>query len=391
MSSLIAGTPQEVGMLPERIDLVRARCAEWVASGHTPAIVTLVARRGVVVLHEAFGALRPGDDAPPAERDTIFPVMSITKPIAATIAMQLVEDGILGLNRPARDYVPELVGEGTEEVLVHHLLTHTAGYDDLGFFVSHAADYAEIDKLEPDELQRMLLDAIYGMALSTAPGEVMNYSATGFFLLGEVLERASGRPLAELMQERLFDPLGMKDSYLVVPESVRDRIIRRTPGLPWTAPLGPIPGIDSRINEAMPSSQGGVYSTAPDLARFSQMLLDGGSYEGTRILGRTAVSEMTRNQTLGMPVQMLGAVNRESSYGYGWFVSSDEKWKYWDGSLQSRGEFHHQGAGGSLIFIDPPKQIVAVYLSVDTAMTPDLEPLWNADLFQNIIASAVAD
>jgi CubicO group peptidase (beta-lactamase class C family) len=353
--------------------------------------VTLVARRGVVVLHEAFGALRPGEDAPPAERDTIFPVMSITKPIAATIAMQLVEDGILGLNRPARDYVPELVGEGTEEVLVHHLLTHTAGYDDFGFFVAHAADYAEIDKLEPDELQRMLLDAIYGMALSTAPGEEMNYSATGFFLLGEVVERARGRPLAELMQERLFDPLGMKDSYLVVPESVRDRIIRRTPGLPWTAPLGPIPGIDSRINEAMPSSQGGVYSTAPDLARFSQMLLDGGSYEGTRILGRTAVSEMTRNQTLGMPVQMLGAVNRESSYGYGWFVSSDEKWKYWDGSLQSRGEFHHQGAGGSLIFIDPPKQIVAVYLSVDTAMTPDLEPLWNADLFQNIIASAVAD
>jgi CubicO group peptidase (beta-lactamase class C family) len=145
------------------------------------------------------------------------------------------------------------------------------------------------------------------------------------------------------------------------------------------------------LNQALPSSQGGVYSTAGDLARFGQMVLDGGTFEGTRILGRAAVGEMTRNQTLGVPVQALGASMPKSSYGYGWFVSSEERWKYWDGSLKSPGEFHHQGAGGALLWIDPAKQIVGVYLSVDTGITPDLEPLWNADLFANVIASAVAD
>lgn len=378
-------------MRPEQIARARELCAEWVSSGHTPAIVAHVARRGVVVLHEAFGVLRPDDDAPPVALDSIFPVMSVTKPITATLAMQLVEDGLLGLNRPVRDYLPEITGKGTEDVLVHHLLTHTGGYDDAVIIASHPDSWSDIESLEPAELQRRTLSAIYPAPLIAPPGEQMNYSACGFFLIGEIVERASGRPLKELMRKRLFDPLGMQDSHLVVPEGVRDRIVRREPGLPWTTPLGPIPPIDSRLNQALPSSQGGVYSTAGDLARFGQMVLDGGTFEGTRILGRAAVGEMTRNQTMGVPVQMLGASISESSYGYGWFVCSDERWKYWDGSLKSPGEFHHQGAGGALLWIDPAKQIVGVYLSVDTGITPDLEPLWNADLFENVIASAVAD
>jgi CubicO group peptidase (beta-lactamase class C family) len=320
MTELRAGTAAEVGFLPERIERARELCAEWVASGHTPAIVALVARRGVIVLHEAFGMLRPGDDAPPARRDTIWPVMSISKPITATLIMQLVEDGLLGLNRPVRDYLPEVTGEGTEEVSVHHLLTHTAGYDDFAFFAAHGSEYADIEQLTPDELLDRLLAAMYAMPVSTPPGEMMNYSATGYFLLGVIAERAGGSSLEELIRERLFDPLGMKDSSLVVPESARDRIVRRSPGLPWTLPLGPVPGIDSRINELTPSAQGGVYSTAPDLARFGQMLLNGGTYGDTRILGRAAVAEMTRNQTMGVPVQALGISMKESSYGYGWLT-----------------------------------------------------------------------
>lgn len=317
--------------------------------------------------------------------------MSISKPITATIVMQLVEDGLLGLNRPVRDYLPEVTGEGTQEVLVHHLLTHTAGYDDFPWFAAHGAKFADIEQLSADELVRRILDAIYGMPVSWAPGEKMNYSPSGYFLLGEIAQRVSGRSLEDLMQEQLFDPLGMKDSYLVVPESVRSRIVRRSPDMPWAQPIGFVPGVDSRINEATPSAQAGVYSTARDLAVFAQTVLNGGTYGRTRILGRAAVSEMTRNQTLGVPVQMLGVVKRESSYGYGWFVRSNEKWKYWEGSLHSPGAFHHQGVGGCFLWIDPPKEIVGVYLSVDTGITPDLEPLWNADLFQNVISSAVED
>src|SRR6185436_14050600 len=100
----------------------------WVEEGHTPTLGVCVARRGVVVLHESFGILGPGPDSPRLEHDGLFAGASVTKAITATLVMQLVEDGLLGLNRPARDYLPEISGEGTEDILVHHLLTHTSGY-----------------------------------------------------------------------------------------------------------------------------------------------------------------------------------------------------------------------------------------------------------------------
>ena len=388
---LRAGSPSEVGMLPERIERVRELCAGWVESGHTPAIVALVARRGVIVLHEAFGKLRPEPDSPPVERDTIFPVMSITKPLTATLAMQLVEDGLLGLNRPVRDYLPEVKGEGTEEMLADHLLTHTAGYDDTAFIVAHARDFADIDRITSDELLQRIHRMIHETPLTHSPGTLMSYSSIGYFLLGELVERVGGRPIEVQMRERLFEPLGMRDSHLVVPESLRERIVKRAPGLPWTLPLGHLAGIDSRLNEAAPSSQGGAYSTARDLAVFGQAFLNGGRYGGARILSPPALAEMTRDQTGGTPVALGGIQHKEASYGYGWFVRTDEKWKYWDGSLTSRGEFHHQGAGGSLLWVDPGHEIVGVYLSVDTGITRDLEPLWNADLFQNVVTAAVDD
>jgi len=383
------GSPIEAGMLPERIDRARDLCRSWVKGGHTPAIVALAARRGVIVLHEAFGRLRPEGDSPSLELDTIFPIMSITKPMTATIALCLVEDGLLGLNRPVRDYLPELTGEGTADMLVHHLLAHTAGYDDWTILAAKPGEFADIDQITPDELKGKIRSMIFTAPISKPPGAVMIYSATGYWLLGEIIERVSGRSLDELMRERLFDPLGMRDSYLIVPESVRDRIVKRSSDLPWSQPIGPLAGIDSRINETFPSAQGGVFSTAKDLAVFGQAFLNGGSYGSARILSRPAMAAMTKNQIPGTPVEMRAIVHKEASYGYGWFVLSHEKWKYWDGSLQSPGEFHHQGAGGSLLWVDPSKEIVGVYLSVDTGITPDLEPLWNADLFQNVIASAV--
>src|SRR4026209_2399972 len=93
------GTPDEVGMLPERVAHVRDLCARWVEEGHTPTLGVCVARRGVIVLHEHFGASGPGPAARPLERDALFSICSLTKPITATLIMQLVEDGLLGLNR----------------------------------------------------------------------------------------------------------------------------------------------------------------------------------------------------------------------------------------------------------------------------------------------------
>ena len=128
------GVPEDVGMDPARIRRLRDLVGGWVKSGDHPSVVVLVARRGVIVLHEAFGVLRHGDTTPTLKRDSIFPVSSCTKPITAAAVMCLVEDGLIGLNRPFIEYVPELDVRGVEwlaEARVADLLCHTAGFDDL--------------------------------------------------------------------------------------------------------------------------------------------------------------------------------------------------------------------------------------------------------------------
>ncbi len=382
-----SGTPQEAGMLADRIDRARDLCAGWVKSGHTPAIVALVARRGVIVLHEAFGKLRPDEDSPPVELDTIFPLMSITKPMVATVAMQLVEDGLLGVNRPVRDYLPEVTGEGTEEVLVHHLLTFTAGWDEFALITALITERADLAGRPSKEIRAAMHDLMHRAPLSRPPGTEMNYGFLHYELAKELVERISGRSFPELVEEGIFKPLGMNDSYVCVPETVRSRVVKRPPHAPWNQQMGALGAIDSRQSEEGPN----VFSTARDAAVFGQTFLNGGTYGGARILSGPAVAAMTRSQTPGIPVIMGPNLRKEASYGYGWFIRTHEKWRYWDGSLQSEGEFHHQGAGGVLVWVDPRDEIVGVYFSVDLKQTPDLEPLWNADLFQNVISSAVVD
>jgi len=124
-TKLRIGSPEEVGMSAQRVRHVVDLAEGWVAQGVHPALVVLAARRGVIVLHEAFGRLMPQEDAPLTALDTLFPLTSLTKPVTATAAMILVEDGRLGPNRPVAEYIPEFTGEGKEKVLVHHLLTHT--------------------------------------------------------------------------------------------------------------------------------------------------------------------------------------------------------------------------------------------------------------------------
>ena len=390
------GTPKEAGILPERIERARDLCAGWVKSGHTPSLVVLVARRGVVVLHEAFGCLRPEADSPSLRADAIFPISSVTKPITATLVMSLVEDGLLGLNRPVLDYIPELCGKGAEEVLVHHLLTHTSGYNDLVLEKFARERVKEPIEFPPcEETQHPLLNWFltmgYPCPLWKAPGEEMSMCLLNYELLAEIVRRVSGRSIADLAEQRVFGPLGMFDSYYVVPEAVRERIVKRLPDAAHNQQEGVRPPIDSRQTEELPSGNGGVYSTARDVAVFGQTFLNGGTYGPTRILSGAGVTAMTRNQVPGIGVQMGNSFKREASYGYGWIIESTEKWKYFHGTLQPVGTFSHPGAGGSMLWVDPVHDIVGVYLSVTLEMTEVEEPLWNFDLFQNVVTSAVED
>jgi CubicO group peptidase (beta-lactamase class C family) len=396
MTELREGRAAQAGMLPERIERVRALARSWVENGHTPALVVLAARRGVMVLHEAFGKLRPEPDSPPLRVDSLFPMSSITKPITATAAMLLVEDGLLGLNRPIRDYLPEVCGKGTEEILVHHLFTHSSGYNDEEIFPIVEQKFKEgFDPGPCDETQHpashWFLAVCYPVPTVKPPGTEMIYCNVNYLLLGEIIRRVSGRSLADFAQERIFGPLGMKDTYYSVPEAVSPRVVKRPSNAPFGQPTGADPGLNSRESEERPWAFGGVYSIAKDLAIFGQTFLNGGSYGRTRLLSRPAVEAMTRNQIPGIGARIGAMFHREASWGYGWTVGSNERWKYYDGSLPPPGNFGHGGAGGCALWVDPANEIVGVYFEVTMRMTKDLEELWNFDLFQNAVTAAVAD
>jgi len=357
-----------------RVAAMRRLCAGWVDAGETPALVVLVARRGVVVLHEAFGRLGSGGPALPV--DALFPVGSLSKPVAAATVLTLVEEGMLGLNRPVQEYVPELVGEGKHAIMVHHLLTHTSGMhgQELG---AHVQAKVERGELPPEPGLAYLLAGL-DAPLWKQPGEEMSYLNEGYLLLGLIAERVAGRPFVDLAADRVLEPLGMRDSGYGAPVDP-GRMIDWARG----ASLSPLldPELRRRIGPA-----GGLVSTTWDIALFGQALLGG----GTPILSRATVREMTRNQIPGVSARFESEYFPEASWGYGWDVQSEKKAPR-GGSLLSPRAFGHVGGGGVYVWVDPELELVGAYFSVLAETRPGWYSFSCADLFVNAATAAVAE
>lgn len=391
------GRPEEVGLLPERVEAARRLCADAVKDGRTPSLAVCAARRGTVVLHEAFGQQRPGPDAPPLRKDAVFPLSSLSKPMTATLLMMLVEDGLVAVGRPVREYLPELAGEYKDELLVHHLLTHTSGYEDEAVIVAGLQELGagRAPQLPPHAhaMHHLVLATLASAPRQAPPGREMIYSNVNYTLLGEIVARTSGRPLEVFARESLFGPLGMTDTDYVVRDDMREKLL----GRPLDAALSQsiaegIPGLETEEWRRMPDGGAGVYSTARDVAIFGQMFLNRGRYDGTRILSRIAVEEMIRDQVPGMGVQVRNIRRRQASYGYGWLVIADEAWRYFSSALPPRGTWWHTGMGGIRLQVDPVNEIVSAYLEVALEMTDDLEsPSWSCDRFTDVLTSAVDD
>jgi len=395
--SLRTGTPAEAGLDPGQIAHARDLCATWVKDGHTPSLCICVARRGVIALHGAWGVVGPEPDSAPLQRDTLFPIASVTKPVTATLVMQLVEDGLLGLNRPARDYLPELSGEHTDEILVHHLLTHTSGipWQTDGPMLLHAAKKLEAGlELPPcpgtqHPRTHRILEIFWNAPLASRPGEVMTYSNHNYVLLGEIVRRLSGKSIDDLARERVFGPLAMEDSGYVVPDVELPRRVQRPTDFPMVDGLGDMPGIDTAEFHQTPNAGGGVTSTPFDMVRFGQMILNRGRLGQARVLSPAAVAAMTRDQIPGTSALLFGARFAHGSWGYGWAVESPTKWPYFNGSLQTLGTLSHPGAGGAMFWIDREREVVGAYFEVTRNISDRMEFKWNFDVFQNLITAAV--
>ncbi len=378
---LPAGSPEDVGTDSARLRRAFSRLRGWVEDGTLPGVTALVARRGVVVGRCWFGDAVREPERRPIGPDTLFAVASVTKPFTATAIMQLVEQGSLSIDQPVRELIPEFAGPGKESITLRHFLTHTSGLP----------EYAEDD--EEIRGQQRGLDAFVRSycrgRLLFPPGSQWSYSNFGFGLAGEIVARYGGQGYHDFVTDRIFSPLGMRESYLRPPGSVWDRIAWVwLPGEPHTAHER----YNSPYFRRLGIPWGGLYTTPEDLAVFAQTFLQGGVYEGRRILGATAVREMTRNQLSESIRDTSGVARwRTASWGIGWDVKGN-KAPHHSGALTSPATFGHTGSSGCMLWADPALDIVCVMIGTRLAESGWVdESLPRRALFSNAVVAAVCD
>ena len=301
---------------------------EAVAEKLTPGAVLLVGQQDRVLHHKAYGKRSLLPEESPMGLGTIFDCASLTKIMATTPAvMMLVEEGKVRLNDPLVAYLPKFAG-GKSKITIRHLLTHTSG-------------------LRPDvDLVPEWSGYETGVALAyretpvAGPGERFIYSDINFILLGELVRTISGMPLDQFAKERVFVPLGMTETGFLPAEELKPRIAPTERLKDGTILHGVVHDPSTRFMGGV-SGHAGVFSTAHDISRFCQMMLNGGSIDGVRILSPLSVAQMTTPQAPD------GVVNR----GLGWDINSS--FSSVRGDLFPVGSFGHTGYTGPSLWIDP--------------------------------------
>ena len=302
----------------------------------------LVGRHGRVLAPRAFGRMGAADAAP-VRTDTIFAVASCTKPIVAAAVCLLVERGLVGLDQPLHEIIPEL-SAGLKEVRLSQLMTHTSG---LGGLVRNR----EFRRTH-QPLQRWL-DALYQTELEAPPGTRVHYTSAGAALLGDVVCRVSGLELRDFLAQEFFQPLGMRDSYHGRRDEDPSCIC---PSLLPTPALAADPTWNSDFHHRLGTYWGGLYTTVTDYSRFLQMLLNGGEYEGVRIFGPATVRVMTEDRIKRMP-GLSESDRLVYSKSLGWLLRDNGSWPFM-GSLVSPRAFGHYGVTGCGAWADPETGVV---------------------------------
>lgn len=364
----------KTGMDAEQLARIPAKMKSFVERGAIAGAVTLVARRGQVVSLEAVG-YQDLENKNPMRTDTIFDTRSVTKPITAIGIMILMEEGRLTLNDPIEKYLPDYARKTDgppNPIRIRHLLTHTAG---LPFYRLPVIEEITIkrDRTLPD-----VVAILSKQEPDFEPGTQFRYSSAGFAILGRIIEVVSGMPYEEFIRLRIFEPLGMKDSFFFIPAEKQGRVasVYRL----QNGKLSKWEDIEAyRRTAKYPGPEFGMYSTASDLAALCQMMLDGGSFKGKRIISAMAVAVMTENHTLNIK----SAITQRPAYqGLGWGLSGDPMMDF---PLTSAGSFGHNGAFGTIMWIDPQKGLVRIFLAQLFGFGNE------SDIFMGMAGAAVRD
>ena len=302
--------PAEVGMDSERLEAGRRLMDDQFERGASPILVAVVARSGKVVFSHCRGLARPGGDH--VTVDSVFPLNSATKSMTAAVLMTLVEEGRVGITDRVVDYIPELDACDNDGVLLHHLLTHTAGWDSEAILARRESLVASGDLGTPpsgmDMMQHVMLNLYWDIPRSRPAGEAMVYETWNYGLLGEIIRRVTGVSLHAAMTERLFKPLGMTRSAVIVRDDLEPRVIERPHGIPLAEGHGAFTPARAPSMLVCDDGSFGGHASALDMVRFGQLFLNGGVVDGQRLLSQASIRVMTTNQIPGTPSALLGRV-----------------------------------------------------------------------------------
>ena len=378
---LVAATPtarpEDVGLASERLKRIGELMQREIAAKNVPGAVTLVARNGRIAHLESHG-LMDLESKKPMQKDAIFRIMSMTKPIVGTAILMLVEEGKVRLTDPVSKFIPDLQGMSAvvlntdgrvgpaasftfaapmpgravpvdREVTVRDLLTHTSG------LMSGGMSAASVNDVYPKagESLAQIMPRLKKVPLDFQPGTRWAYSPQfGFDVLVRVAEVASGMRFDQFARQRIFDPLGMKDTFFY-PADGNPRIatlyeqtnggLRKMANLPF-------------MNGAYFSGGGGLFSTAEDYLQFALMLLNRGQLDGKRLLGTRTVDLMS---SVVIPDTLPGR-NPGEGFGFSVRVVSDPGQR---NTMVSKGTFGWSGAFNTHVFIDPVERIVGIFMT----------------------------
>lgn len=366
--------PERVGLSSERLEKIEPAMQAYIDSGKLAGIATLVARNGKIAHFEVQG-MRDVDKQLPLEKDSLFRIYSMTKPITAVAALTLWEQGKFHMADPIAWYLPELKdmkvyvsGSGENMVLedakqpirIIDLFLHTAGF-------SYGFTDSEVDKLYKQNAPLLgsmgtddILKKLAELPLNHQPGAAWHYGVN-IDVLGFLVERLTNKKLGEYMQEVIFDPLEMKDTGFWIPADKLNRFAevytadqQGNTVLMEQEPLG-----DYASDPANHNGGGGLVSTMSDYLRFAQMLLNDGELEGKRILGRKTVQYMRSNH---LPAHLIPFEEYAYGEGYGLGVSvtvDPGQSRF----MSSEGNFGWGGMASTYMRIDPQEKLILIGMS----------------------------
>jgi CubicO group peptidase (beta-lactamase class C family) len=387
--------PESVGLSAERLDRIGKTVQQSIDDKRIAGAVTLVMRHGQVAWFKAQG-MQDREAGKPMQPDTIFRICSMSKPITSTAIMILYEQGYFLLEDPISKYLPEFKNPkvlvkpphgaapytipATREITIRDLLRHTSGLTyswnpDLGAMYKEANVASGL--LPYDGTIADSIDRLAKLPLLFSPGERWEYGLS-VDVLGRLVEVVSGMPFDQFLRTRIFEALGMKDTYFFIPDNKLNRLataytyypekgLNRFPDTPITEEnFSYSADYPYRGPKKLFSGGGGLSSTAADYARFCQMMLNGGKLGNVRILSRKSVELMTHDQ--------LGKISSDDSFGLGFGIEGVKA------PLKELGSPGAYGWGGfffTAFSIDPKEDMIVIFMG-------QLHPTGDLDLDQKV-------